>query len=101
MSFRNTKVLAAAAVDLVGTFNGRVPIGIRGISSNANEATVGLASGVAIMIDGVPAAGIREKSGKFSATLFVNNLTDHHYFVDMEDFWSGPWGANAVSRILT
>src|ERR1700722_3079099 len=42
------------SVDLVGTFNGRVPIGIRGISSNANEATVGLASGVAIMIDGVP-----------------------------------------------
>ena len=42
------------SVDLIGTFNGRVPIGIRGISSNANEATVGLASGVAIMIDGVP-----------------------------------------------
>ena len=42
------------SVGLVGTFNGRVPIGIRGISSNANEATVGLASGVAIMIDGVP-----------------------------------------------
>jgi len=40
--------------------------------------------------------GIREKSGKFSATAFVNNLTDHHYFVDMEDFWSGPWGSNAV-----
>ncbi|MBV8804714.1 MAG: TonB-dependent receptor [Sinobacteraceae bacterium] len=42
------------SVDLVGTFNGRVPMGIRGISSNANEATVGLASGVAIMVDGVP-----------------------------------------------
>jgi iron complex outermembrane recepter protein len=42
------------SVDLVGTFNGRVPLGIRGISSNANEATVGLASGVAIMLDGVP-----------------------------------------------
>src|SRR5277367_121889 len=42
------------SVDLVGSFNGRVPLGIRGISSNANEATVGLASGVAIMIDGVP-----------------------------------------------
>ena len=41
------------SVDLVGSFNGRVPLGIRGISSNANEATVGLASGVAIMIDGV------------------------------------------------
>jgi iron complex outermembrane recepter protein len=42
------------SVDLVGTFNGRVPLGIRGISSNANEFTVGLASGVAIMVDGVP-----------------------------------------------
>jgi iron complex outermembrane recepter protein len=42
------------SVDLVGSFNGRVPMGIRGISSNANESTVGLASGVAIMVDGVP-----------------------------------------------
>jgi iron complex outermembrane recepter protein len=42
------------SVDLVGSFNGRVPMGIRGISSNADEATVGLASGVAIMLDGVP-----------------------------------------------
>ena len=42
------------SVDLVGSFNGRVPFGIRGISSNANEATVGLASGVGIMIDGIP-----------------------------------------------
>jgi iron complex outermembrane receptor protein len=42
------------SVGLVGTFNGRVPLGMRGISSNANESTVGLASGVAIMIDGVP-----------------------------------------------
>lgn len=42
------------SVNLNATINGRVPIGIRGISSNANEATVGLASGVAVMIDGVP-----------------------------------------------
>ena len=42
------------SVDLVGSYNGRVPYGIRGISSNANEATVGLASGVAIMLDGIP-----------------------------------------------
>src|ERR1700722_8262421 len=42
------------SVDLIGTFNGRVPMGIRGISSNANESTVGLASGVAIMVDGIP-----------------------------------------------
>ena len=42
------------SVNMNATINGRVPIGMRGISSNANEATVGLASGVAIMIDGVP-----------------------------------------------
>src|ERR1700730_12889613 len=42
------------SVGLVGTFNGRVPLGMRGISSNANESTVGLASGVALMVDGVP-----------------------------------------------
>lgn len=42
------------SINLNATINGRVPMGVRGISSNANEATVGLASGVAIMIDGVP-----------------------------------------------
>jgi iron complex outermembrane receptor protein len=42
------------SVNLNATINGRVPLGVRGISSNANEGTVGLASGVAIMIDGVP-----------------------------------------------
>jgi len=42
------------SVDMNATINGRVPIGMRGISSNANEATVGFPSGVAIMIDGVP-----------------------------------------------
>ena len=42
------------SADLVGSYNGRVPQGMRGISSNANEATVGLASGVAIMLDGIP-----------------------------------------------
>src|ERR1700685_1875388 len=42
------------SVDLVGSFIGPVPYALRGLSSNANEATVGLASGVGIMIDGVP-----------------------------------------------
>lgn len=42
------------SVNLNGSFNGRVPMGIRGISSVSNEATVGLSSGVAILIDGVP-----------------------------------------------
>ncbi|MFM2289891.1 MAG: hypothetical protein RL684_3034, partial [Pseudomonadota bacterium] len=42
------------SVNLNGTFNGRVPTGIRGISSVSNEGTVGISSGVAILIDGVP-----------------------------------------------
>jgi iron complex outermembrane recepter protein len=41
-------------------------------------------------------AGLREKSGKYSITAFCNNVTNHRYYVDMEDFWSGPWGSNAV-----
>jgi len=40
--------------------------------------------------------GVRDKSGKWSATAFINNVTDHHYLVDMEDFWSGPWNSNTV-----
>ncbi len=50
-----------------------------------------------------PAFGLLNLSGtltskdkRYAATLFVNNVTDKHYFVDMEDFWSGPWGSNAV-----
>lgn len=42
------------SVQLKGSFNGRVPMAMRGISTNANEAAVGLTSGVSIMIDGVP-----------------------------------------------
>jgi iron complex outermembrane receptor protein len=41
------------SVSMNGTFNGRVPIGIRGVETVSNEGTVGLASGVAVMIDGV------------------------------------------------
>jgi iron complex outermembrane receptor protein len=40
--------------------------------------------------------GLRPKSGKWSVTAFSNNVTNHHYYVDMEDFWSGPWNSNAV-----
>lgn len=46
--------LLVPSVQLKGTFNGRVPLGMRGISTNANEAAIGLTSGVSIMIDGVP-----------------------------------------------
>ena len=42
------------SVQLNGTINGRVPTGIRGISSVSNEQNVGISSGVAINIDGVP-----------------------------------------------
>ncbi len=42
------------SVQLNGTINGRVPTGIRGISSVSNEGAVGIPSGVAVMIDGVP-----------------------------------------------
>jgi len=42
------------SVQLKGSFNGRVPMAMRGISTNANEAAVGLTSGVSILIDGVP-----------------------------------------------
>jgi iron complex outermembrane receptor protein len=41
-------------------------------------------------------AGIQTKNGKFSARVFVNNVTNHRYFTDVEDFWSGPWNGNAV-----
>src|SRR5277367_3242846 len=42
------------SINLNGSFNGRVPMGMRGISSVSNEGTVALSSGVAIMVDGVP-----------------------------------------------
>src|SRR5580692_6816124 len=42
------------SVQLNGTINGRVPTGVRGISSVSNEQTVGISSGVAINVDGVP-----------------------------------------------
>jgi iron complex outermembrane recepter protein len=42
------------SVQIKGTFNGRVPYGMRGISTNANEGAIGLTSGVNIEIDGIP-----------------------------------------------
>jgi iron complex outermembrane recepter protein len=41
-------------------------------------------------------AGLQSKTGKYSATLFVNNVMNKHYVVDMEDFWSSPWGGQNV-----
>ena len=40
--------------------------------------------------------GIETTNGKFAATAFMNNVTNHHYFTDVEDFWNGPWNGNAV-----
>jgi iron complex outermembrane receptor protein len=36
-------------------------------------------------------AAIRSNDGRYSATLFVKNLTNHVYYSDVEDFWSGLW----------
>lgn len=41
-------------LNINGTISGRAPMGIRGISSVSNESAVGVPSGVAIMVDGVP-----------------------------------------------
>ena len=40
--------------------------------------------------------GFQSTDGKYSATAFMNNVTNHHYFTDVEDFWNGPWNGNAV-----
>ncbi|HVW69992.1 MAG TPA: TonB-dependent receptor [Steroidobacteraceae bacterium] len=42
------------SLNINGTINGRAPMGMRGISSVSNESAVGVPSGVAIMVDGVP-----------------------------------------------
>lgn len=42
-------------------------------------------------------AALQSADDKYTATLFVNNVGNHHYFVDVEDFWSGVWGGNAVT----
>ncbi len=41
-------------------------------------------------------AGLESKNGAYRVTVFVNNVTDHHYYADIEDFWTGPWASNAV-----
>jgi len=41
-------------------------------------------------------AAFQTADGKYSARAFVDNVTNHHYFTDVEDFWSGPWNGNAV-----
>jgi iron complex outermembrane receptor protein len=41
-------------------------------------------------------AGFQSNSGKFAVTAFLNNVTNKVYYVDVEDFWTGPWGGPAV-----
>ncbi|HXL97097.1 MAG TPA: TonB-dependent receptor [Steroidobacteraceae bacterium] len=41
-------------------------------------------------------AGFQTNSGRFSVTAFLNNVTNKVYYVDVEDFWTGPWGGPAV-----
>ena len=40
--------------------------------------------------------GATSADGNYSVTAFVNNLTNHVYYVDVEDFWSGPWNGPSV-----
>ncbi len=41
-------------------------------------------------------AALRDTSGKWSLTAFVNNVTNQIYYTDVEDFFNGPWASNAV-----
>ena len=41
-------------------------------------------------------AGFQSSSGRFSVTAFLNNVTNKVYYVDVEDFWTGPWGGPSV-----
>lgn len=67
------------SVQLNGTINGRVPMGIRGVQSISNESTVGIASGVAIEVDGVPVP---------SDSYDANNIMD----VQRVEILKGPQG---------
>jgi len=44
------------AIQIKGSFNDQPIMAMRGISTNANSATIGLTSGVLVMVDGVPVA---------------------------------------------
>ncbi|MDB5459848.1 MAG: hypothetical protein JWO72_1589 [Caulobacteraceae bacterium] len=41
-------------------------------------------------------AGITEKAGRYSATLFVNNVFDHHYPAFVGDMYNSAWRNNVV-----
>jgi len=46
--------LMVPAIQIKGSFNDQVIMAMRGISTSANVATIGLTSGVLVMVDGVP-----------------------------------------------
>jgi iron complex outermembrane receptor protein len=37
--------------------------------------------------------GVESKDGKYTGTFFVNNVTDHFYLTNAEDFFSGAYAA--------
>jgi iron complex outermembrane recepter protein len=81
----------------------RIPLGSSAFEAIA-EANYSYRSSAVMLADQNPQAvlpsvgilnlqlGLAERSGKYSVTAFVNNVTNKHYFTDLEDFWSAPWG---------
>lgn len=65
------------SVNLNTTMNGRTPLSIRGISTDTNEAAIGVESGIAILIDGVPIP---------SDSVAANDMDD----VDRVEILTGP-----------
>ncbi|HUA26814.1 MAG TPA: TonB-dependent receptor plug domain-containing protein [Steroidobacteraceae bacterium] len=83
------------SVQLNGTINGRVPTGIRGISSVSSEGTVGMPSGVAVMIDGVPVP-----SDSFDANN-VMGIQDIEVLLGPQSTLGGRTAASGVINLTT
>ena len=41
-------------------------------------------------------AGLQSNDGKYSVTIFANNVFNKIYYADVEDFWASPWGGGLV-----
>jgi len=39
---------------------------------------------------------LAQQEGKYSLSVFCNNVSDKNYYSDLEDFWTGPWAGNVV-----
>ena len=83
-------------MNLNGTFNGRVPLGIRGVLSVSNESTVGLSSGVAILIDGVPVP-----SDSLAGNQLNNDIRDIEVLRGPQVTLGGRTAATGVINIVT